>query len=87
MQTHLYEDGKGTGLSDLRRQCRQWRWLSFNPQEGEEQSGSLFRYYVDLVQSTADLRGDVLWLICGHDATGMPQEVEHRQIRCCLTVR
>ena len=34
-----------------------------------------------------NLRGDVLWLICGHDAPGMPQEVEHRQIRCDLAVR
>jgi hypothetical protein len=77
VQAQLHKSGKGAGLSDLWRQCRQRRRPALNSQEGEEQSGRLVRYHVDLVQPAADLRGDVLWLICGHNAPGMPQDVEH----------
>jgi hypothetical protein len=53
----------------------------------EEQRGPGFRVHPHLLERETYLRSDRRWALGVGDATGVPEEIEHRQIGRMLSIR
>ena len=86
IEAHLREGSQDAGFARLWAERREGVRPLLKTQEMQEHRRPRLWRHVHFLETTVDFGGDVLRAIGIRDATVVPQQVEHRQVRCRTAV-
>jgi hypothetical protein len=82
IEAHLCEGSQDAGFARLRAKHRERVRPLLKTQEMQEHRRPRLWRHVYFLETTVDFCGDVLGSVSIRNATVVPQQVEHREVRC-----